>query len=716
MESTLRAALSTSTSLDEEIITYLVNVALDSVHVEHQVHTKKQLVEILFPFLEQFGACSSLDSAEELLRPVEFDERRTQPKRSVVVKPLETPVLKSRPAPSYDDWGTKDMPIQYVRNAVVERIETPAERRRRERKQERDRKQEEMEIEKELRDIETERQKGVANQVTAAERIISEFGKRSNGDVNLENVTLTVGNLGTSRDLLANANLKLARGTRYGLIGRNGYGKSTLLTRIARRELDGFPKDLSILYVAQEVAGSDQSAVECVIRADAELSKLRRMEREAMEANDEEKMARINSQLAALNADSAESRARTILSGLGFSMEMQNAPTTTLSGGWRMRAALASALFAAPDLLLLDEPTNGLSLDAVIWLEDYLCNRLEAHTTLMVVSHDRVFLNEVVNCIMLIEQKELQYFKGNVDTFEKTRLQKRLQQQRERDAQMGKIAHMQKFVDKFRYNAKRASLAQSRLKAISRLEAVLADEVFCEPEMRLEFPDPFDESAGPHLVCEDVSFSYPNSTKPPLFEHVDFNMSPGTKIVLLGLNGLGKSTFLKVLTGKLEPTTGLVRCKSTVRVSFFAQHSVEQLDVKMTPLDFMLFKFPGVTPLDMRPHLAQFGVTSDLCNQRIGTLSGGQKARVAFALVTWTRPHVLLMDEPSSHLDMETADALNLACAVWPGALLIISHDQNLIDTVPDELWVLEKRTIKRMDADFSAYKRRLLKEGCGAA
>jgi len=371
----------------------------------------------------------------------------------------------------------------------------------------------------------------------------------------------------------------------------------------------------------------------------------------------------------------------------------------------------ASALFASPDLLLLDEPTNGLSLDAVIWLENYLQTGLQPHTTLIVVSHDRVFLNCVVDTIILLEEKSLKYFKGDVDTFEKTRSQQRLQLSRTRDAQLLQIAHMQKFVDRFRYNAKRASLAQSRLKAISRIEQVMNDEVFMEPEMQFEFPDPMDESTGPLLQAEDVGFGYVPGQF--LFQHVDFSLSAGSRVVLLGANGMGKSTFMKLLSGQLEPTQGLIRRRPTARVATFSQHHVDQLDLKQTPLEFMLALYPGTTSVEMRPHLARFGVTADLASQRIASLSGGQKSRVSFAACTWTRPHVLLLDEPSSHLDMETADALVMACGAWSGAILIISHDQNLISAVPDELWVLEDKRITRLPGDdFLAYKKKLLRQG----
>jgi len=693
--------------LDDAIEDYLVGVAAEL--QEEDRLTLDTLREALLPLLEQFASAPVPD---DVFAALDVPAPVTRSKIAAAAHNGGHHGHHGQGGPGGgdnnnddDDWGTQTVPVRKETNAMVDRIETAAERRRRERKEAKAAKEIERSAEREEQQIALEQSRGVAGQVTASGAVLASGGKRSNGDVHCRDVTISVG---AGHELLSSASLRLVRGTRYGLIGRNGSGKSTLLTHIARREIAGFPADLDVLYVAQEVSGADTTALECVLRANAELLALREEEKAA--ANDAARALAVAQKLAAIDADGAEPRARAILSGLGFSLDMQNSPTKHLSGGWRMRAALASALFAAPDLLLLDEPTNGLSLDAVIWLENYLQTGLQPHTTLIVVSHDRVFLNSVVDAVVLLEERALKYFKGDVDTFEKTRTQQRLQQQRVRDAQLGQIAHMQKFVDRFRYNAKRASLAQSRLKAISRIEAVMADDAFQEPDMVLSFPDAGDV-AGPALVAEDVAFGY--AGQPLLFEHVDFSLAAGTRVCLLGANGMGKSTFLKLLAGALLPTAGSVRKSPAVRVATFSQHHVDQLDVKQTPLEFMLAQHPGITPADVRPHLARFGVTADLASQRIASLSGGQKSRVSFAACTFTRPHVLLLDEPSSHLDMETADALVMACCAWDGAVLIISHDQNLISAVPDELWLLEGGRITRLPGDdFAAYKRRLLKAG----
>lgn len=696
--------------LDEEVLNYL-DAMLEDLVAQGTVVDLASLQSELSAFLVQFEVVADEEGANQLLGQVDIPlqeksvSKESKKKRSVARVSSQV---------DSDAWGTKTMPVKNIVNQVVENVESPAERRRRERKAEKEKRLEEMAKKRQEEQANQDKSARDSSQVVASGAVA---GARSSGrDIHVDNISISVGAVGGAvKDLLLSASLRLTRGARYGFIARNGYGKSTLLQKIAHREIDKFPSDVSILYVAQEVPGSNDTAIDFVLKGDAELMQLQLLEKQAAEASDTKLMLEVSRKLEAIDAAGAEGRARALLSGLGFSDSMQEKPTMNLSGGWRMRAALASALFASPDLLLLDEPTNGLSLDAVVWLENYIQSNLAKSTTLVVVSHDRVFLNNVVDNVIQIENQALHYYKGDVDTFEKTKAQLNAQKRREREAQLGKIAHMQKFVDKFRYNAKRASLAQSRIKAISRMERVLCDEVFSEPEMKLEFPDPGDDVAGPLIMCESITFSYDANSK-PLFSNVDFTLSPGDKVVLLGLNGLGKSTFLKLISGELEPTHGCVRRKPTCRMSMFAQHSVEQLDSNSTPLEFLLERFPGTKDFEVRAHLSNFGVTADLSIQKISTLSGGQKARVAFALVTFRNPHILLMDEPSAHLDIETADALNAASLAWSGALLTISHDQNLISTVADELWVLENHSIQKLKGDFAGYKKRLLKQGCGSA
>jgi len=379
------------------------------------------------------------------------------------------------------------------------------------------------------------------------------------------------------------------------------------------------------------------------------------------------------------------------------------APTKSLSGGWRMRVALGTALFLSPDILLLDEPTNHLDVLSVLFLERYLQNYPK---TFILVSHDRIFTNNVITDVIHLENRQLNYYKGDIDIFENTRENQRLQQQREFESQQARRAHMQKFVDKFRYNAKRASLAQSRIKALNKM--TLIDEVVDDPEFRFSFPEPVSE-IGKAIEVQEVSFGFPREDGAPgklLFEKADMSVFTTSRIVLLGPNGCGKSTFINVLLDKLKPVSGYVQRDPKLRVGYFAQHHVDQLDVRLSPLDYMLDTFPGSKADEMRPHLARYGIPAELASQRIGTLSGGQKSRVAFAKITHDRPHILICDEPSNHLDLETNAALAIAINTFDGGVLLVSHDQFLIETCAEEFWVMQEGKLFQFKGTFAEYKK----------
>ena len=410
------------------------------------------------------------------------------------------------PKPSKDDedeWGLKSLKNQNKANVVVETILTKKEIRKNAKKEERAKKREDAEN----RRFEEERKAAAltAGTIVQSEAQVDPSGANSSGDVLVHNFSLSVG---TGKELLSNATVKLARGRRYGLIGKNGVGKSTLLKAIARRELPGFPSNLSIVHVEQEVVGDDVTVLERVLSMDKKRTKLVKREKEIMDllekSEDEsltDELTEVCRALAAIGADDAESRARRILSGLSFSAHMQEVATKSLSGGWRMRVALACALFIDPDILMLDEPTNHLDLEACVWLEVYL---QKCKNTQIVVSHDRNFTNNVVTDVIHFCNRELIYYKGDIDTFEKVRAQRRLNDQRAFESQEARRKHMQKFVDKFRFNAKRASLVQSRIKAINRLPAL--SEVIDDPLFRFEFPEPVSVLGPPILQVLGVDF------------------------------------------------------------------------------------------------------------------------------------------------------------------------------------------------------------------
>ncbi|OSX77596.1 hypothetical protein BU14_0142s0007 [Porphyra umbilicalis] len=546
-------------------------------------------------------------------------------------------------------------------------------------------------------------------------------------DVHIEGIDLSFGGL----TLLSGASLHLAAGRRYGVIGRNGIGKSTLMRALARRELP-LPPDMDVLYVEQEVAGNDQTPLECVLSADEKRTALLAEEAQltasldTLNAAGEERLNLVYAALSEMDADAAESRASSILDGLGFSVQMmREMRSSEFSGGWRMRIALARALFGNPRLLLADEPTNHLDLHTVLWLSDYL-TRWEG--TLVVVSHDRDFLNTVCTDIVYVKDKLLHTYSGNYDDFDRARIERLKEATRAAESFEMRRAHVQKFVDKFRANAKRAAMAQSRIKLLQRMEedrVVLPGE---EEEFAFSFPEP-GPLTGSHgsLQLSDVTFGYAarqrvattdlgDDTAPPptvapkiLFKGVDFSVDMDSRAALVGPNGAGKTTLLKLLLGDNVPSEGNVKRSTKLRVGYFSQHHVEQLVLWRTPLEHMKVIFPAATNDVLRGHLHKLGVSSDMALRPISTLSGGQKSRVALAVITYSNPHILLLDEITNHLDIESIDALVEALNEFSGGVLVISHDARLISTVCDEIFICENGAVQRYPGDFREYRASLL-------
>jgi ATP-binding cassette subfamily F protein 3 len=398
-------------------------------------------------------------------------------------------------------------------------------------------------------------------------------------------------------------------------------------------------------------------------------------------------LASVHSKLTEIEADKAESRAASILAGLGFTPERQLLPTKTFSGGWRMRLALARALFCRPDLLLLDEPSNMLDVPSIAFLSHYLQSY---PSTVLVVSHDRAFLNEVATDIIYQHSERLDYYRGsNFDAFYATKEERRKIAKKEYENQMAVRAHLQAFIDKFRYNAAKSSEAQSRIKKLERMPKLEAPEA--EYSVHFRFPE-VEKLSPPIIQMSEVSFSYDG--KAPLLSNVDLSVQLTSRIGIVGPNGAGKTTILKLLLGKLDPSSGIVQANARLRIAYFTQHHVDALDLTQSPIQFLAKLKPNMGDEYYRSTLAAFGISGLTALQKIGQLSGGQKSRVAFAALGVNNPHILVLDEPSNHLDIEAMDALAAAVHEFQGGVVMVSHDVELIKKSCNDLWICEKGTV----------------------
>jgi ATP-binding cassette, subfamily F, member 3 len=407
----------------------------------------------------------------------------------------------------------------------------------------------------------------------------------------------------------------------------------------------------------------------------------------------------IHGKLAEMDSDKAESRAASILAGLGFSTERQQFATKTFSGGWRMRLALARALFCEPDLLLLDEPSNMLDVPSITFLSNYL---QDYPSTVLVVSHDRAFLNEVATDIIHQHSERLDYYKGaNFDSFYATKEERRKTFKREYENQMAQRAHLQAFIDKFRYNAAKSSEAQSRIKKLERMPVLDPPEAVYS--VKFSFPE-VEKLSPPIIQMANVGFGY--SKDNVLLKNVDLDVQLDSRIGIVGPNGAGKTTALKLLIGALEPSSGLTSQNPRLRIGFFAQHHVDGLDLNVSAVSFMAAKYPGKTDEEYRRHLGAFGITGMTGLQKMELLSGGQKSRVAFACLSATNPHILVLDEPSNHLDIEAMDALSTALQQFQGGVLMVSHDVTMLQNVCTSLWVCDNGTITHFNGTIKDYKK----------
>ncbi|PMG99085.1 ABC transporter ATP-binding protein [Vibrio lentus] len=502
------------------------------------------------------------------------------------------------------------------------------------------------------------------------------------------------------KPLLDQASATLHPGDKVGLVGKNGCGKSTLFALI-KDELSidagsfSKPAHWEMAWVAQETPALERKAIEYVIDGDREYRGLEEQLAKAEQADNGTLVAEIHGKIETIGGYTINSRAAELLDGLGFRQEQMTWNLTQFSGGWRMRLNLAQALLCRSDLLLLDEPTNHLDLDAVMWLERWLQNY---PGTLVLISHDRDFLDPIVNRIVHVENQQLNEYTGNYSSFETQRAQKLILQQAMFQKQQKQMSHMQSYIDRFRYKASKARQAQSRIKALEKMEQVLPAQ-FDNP-FSFEFREP-DALPNPIMMMDEVSAGYDDNL---ILEKIRLNLVPGSRIGLLGRNGAGKSTLIKLLSGELKQQGGELSYSQGVKMGYFAQHQLETLHPEETPLQHMMQIAPKHTEQQLRDYLGSFGFQGEKALDKVAPFSGGEKARLVLALLVWQKPNLLLLDEPTNHLDLDMRQALTFALQTFEGAMVIVSHDRYLLRATTDDLYLVHDRQVAPFDGDLDDY------------
>ncbi|MEN3748699.1 ABC-F family ATP-binding cassette domain-containing protein [Sphingomonas sp. HF-S3] len=511
--------------------------------------------------------------------------------------------------------------------------------------------------------------------------------------LNLSDITVRLG----GRTILDGATASLPPRGRIGLIGRNGAGKTTLVKVIAG-QLDPdtgaaeMPRGRRLGYIAQEAPGGDATPFETVLAADTERATLLA---ESETSHDPDRLGEIHERLNAIDAHAAPSRAARILVGLGFDEEAQHRPLESFSGGWRMRVALASLLFSQPDLLLLDEPSNHLDLEAVLWLEEFLQSY---PATILIVSHERDFLNNVVDHILHLERGKLWLYPGGYDAFERQRAERQSQLASARAKQQAEREKLQDYIARNSARASTAKQAQSRAKALARMQPIA--ELLDDPSLTFGFPNP-EELRPPLITLDMASVGYGET---PILQRLNLRLDPDDRIALLGRNGNGKTTLARLLAAQLAPMDGEMSASGRMKVGYFTQYQVEELDRDDTPLDHMTRLMKGVSQSAVRGQLGRFGFSGEKATTKVGKLSGGERARLALALITRDAPHLLILDEPTNHLDVDAREALVQALNEYTGAVVIVSHDRHMLEMTADRLVLVDSGTARDFDGSIEDY------------
>ncbi|KAF7686176.1 ATP-binding cassette sub-family F member 1 isoform X1 [Silurus meridionalis] len=578
-------------------------------------------------------------------------------------------------------------------------------------KKEKKKKKKQLEYERQVASVRAQNATEGDFSVSQAEMSSRQAMLENASDIKLERFSISA----HGKELFVNADLLIVAGRRYGLVGPNGKGKTTLLKHISNRALS-IPPNIDVLLCEQEVVADDTPAVQAVLKADTRRLKLLDEEKklqallEKGEDSVSERLEKVYEELRAIGAAAAEAKARRILAGLGFTSEMQNRPTKKFSGGWRMRVSLARALFMEPTLLMLDEPTNHLDLNAVIWLNNYLQSWKK---TLLIVSHDQSFLDEVCTDIIHLDNQKLYYYRGNYLTFKKMYVQKQKELLKQYEKQEKKLKDLKAGGKSTKQAEKQTKEALTRKQQKGKKkgqeeESHEVQELLKRPKeytVKFTFPNP-PPLSPPILGLYSVDFAY--TGQKPLFRNIDFGIDMESRICIVGPNGVGKSTLLLMLTGKLTPTKGEMRMNHRLKVGFFNQQYADQLNMEEAPTEYLQRNF-NLPYQDSRKCLGRFGLESHAHTIQISKLSGGQKARVVFAELSCRQPDVLILDEPTNNLDIESIDALSEAINEYKGAVIIVSHDARLITETQCHLWVVENRSIIQIDGDFEDYKREVL-------
>jgi ATP-binding cassette subfamily F protein 3 len=515
----------------------------------------------------------------------------------------------------------------------------------------------------------------------------------------ISNISYKIG----ARTLFEDGNISIMDGWKVGVIGANGAGKSTLFKLISGElqpnsgaiHLTGNQR---MAQVRQDIPDTDMSLLDMVLSAHEEMTQLWK---DAETETDPDRLGDIYTRLSDLDAYSASSKAATLLTGLGFKEHQLSEPFSSFSGGWQMRVALASVLFLEPEFLLLDEPTNHLDLEAIMWLETYL---MSYPHTLMVISHDRELLNKCIDHVIHVDKQALTLYTGNYDTFERERAMRLGLQQKMFEKQQAQRAHMQSFVDRFKAKASKASQAQSRIKALEKMD--LVDAVIADRAVRFVFPNP-DKIASPMIAVNHADIGY--SPDKPVLRNVSENIDFDDRIALLGANGNGKSTLMKLVADKLGVLKGDIFRNNKLRIGYFSQHQTDELDMNSTPYHEMLMMMrkikPDISESSARAKLGAFGFSKDLSDNKISALSGGEKSRLLFAFMSLDAPHLLLLDEPTNHLDIDAREALVQALNAYEGAIVIVSHDPNMVERVADRLWLVKDGKVIDFNGDLQDYR-----------